>query len=86
MQEIGPEMLDYHLELAQAIVETCYTRDSDSDDLVPNPTLPILPNLENVCEKKMKSLDKFLAKFVEDKDGKIYAEHVGNDSEFYLDK
>lgn len=85
-KEIDPDMLDYHLELAQAIVETCYTTDSDSEDLDPNPTLSILSNLEKVCEKKMKSLDKFLAKFVEDKDGKAYAEHVGNDSEFYLAK
>ena len=83
-KKIDPEMLDYHLELAQGILETCYTRDSDTDSLVPNPTLDILSDLDKVCDKKMKSLDKYLAKFVEDKDGKAYAEHVGNDSDFQL--
>ena len=85
-KKIEPEILDYHLELAQGILETCYTRDSDTESLVPNPTLPILSNLEKVCNKKMKSLDKYLGKFVEDEDGKAYSEHVGNDSEFYLNK
>jgi hypothetical protein len=85
-KKIDPEMLDYHLELAQGILETCYTRDSDTDSLVANPTLPILSNLEKVCNKKMKSFDKYLAKFVEDEDGKAYSEHVGNDSDFHLVK
>jgi hypothetical protein len=85
-KKIDPEILDYHLELAEGILETCYARDSDTDSLVPNPTLPILSNLEKVCNKKMKSLDKYLAKFVEDEDGKAYSDQVGNDSEFLLAK
>jgi hypothetical protein len=85
-KKIDPEILDYHLELAERILETCYTTDSDTESLVPNPTLPILSNLEKVCNTKMKSLDKFLGKFVEDKDGKAYAEQAGNGSEFYLAK
>lgn len=85
-KKIDPEILDYHLELAQGILETCYMRDSDTESLVPNPTLPILSNLEKVCNKKMKSLDKYLGKFVEDEDGTAYSEHVGNGSEFYLNK
>jgi hypothetical protein len=83
-KKIDPEILDFHLELAQGILETCYTRDSDTDSLVPNPTLPILSNLDKVCDKKMKSLDKYLAKFVDDKDGKAYEEHVANDSNFQV--
>lgn len=77
---VDPEMLDYHLELAHGILDTCYTRDSDTDELEPNPTLPILSDLEKVCDKKMKSLDKYLAKFVGDKNGKLYEEHVANES------
>ena len=77
---VDPELLDYHLELAQGILDTCYTRDSDTDELEPNPTLPILSDLEKVCDKKMKSLDKYLAKFVGDKKGKLYEEHVANES------
>ena len=79
-QKINPDLVDYHLNLAKGILETCYTRDSDTDNLIPNPTLPILSNLAKTCEKKMKSLDDFLAKFVGDKDGKIYEEHVANKS------
>ena len=74
--KIDPDILDYHLKLATGIVETCYTRDSNTDNLTPNPTLPILSDLKNTCDKKMKSLDNFLAKFVDDKDGKLYASHL----------
>ncbi len=81
VQKIDPEILNYHLELAQGILETCYARDSDTDNLVPNPALPVLSDLGSTCEKKMRSLDSFLAKFVGDRDGKIYAEHIGNNSE-----
>ena len=73
-QKIDPDLVDYHLNLAKGILETCYTRDSDTDNLIPNPTLPILSDLAKTCKKKMKSLDDFLAKFVGDKHGKIYEE------------
>jgi len=63
--KIVPDILDYHLKLANGIVETCYIRDSDMDNLTPNPTLTILSDLKNTCDKKMKSLDNFLAKFVD---------------------
>ena len=79
-QKIDPDLVDYHLNLAKGILETCYTRDSDTDNLIPNPTLPILSDLAKTCEKKMKSLDDFLAKFVGDKHGKIYEEHIANKS------
>ena len=79
-QKIDPDLVDYHLNLAKGILETCYTRDSDTDNLIPNPTLPILSDLAKTCEKKMKSLDDFLAKFVDDKHGKIYEEHIANKS------
>ena len=79
-QKINPDLVDYHLNLAKGILETCYTRDSDTDNLIPNPTLPILSNLAKICEKKMKSLDDYLAKFVGDKDGKFYEENVANKS------
>ena len=79
-QKIDPDLVDYHLNLAKSILETCYTRDSDTDNLIPNPTLPILSDLAKTCEKKMKSLDSFLAKFVGDKNGKIYEEHIANES------
>jgi hypothetical protein len=74
--KIVPDILDHHLKLANGIVETCYTRDSDTDNLTPNPTLPILSDLENTCDKKMKSLDNFLAKFVDDQNGKLYASYL----------
>lgn len=79
-QKIDPDLVDYHLNLAKGILETCYTRDSDTDNLIPNPTLPIFSDLAKTCEKKMKSLDNFLAKFVGDKDGKIYEKHISNNS------
>lgn len=81
LQKVDPDIVDYHLSLAEGILETCYTRDSDTDNLIPNPTLPILSDLAKTCEKKMKSLDNFLARFVGDKDGKIYEEHIANKSE-----
>jgi hypothetical protein len=70
--KIVPDILDYHLKLANGIVET-YTRDSDTDNLTPNPTLPILSDLKNTCDKKMKPLYNLLAKFVDDENGKLYA-------------
>jgi hypothetical protein len=76
--KIDPDILDYHLKLAKGIVETCYTRDSDTDNLTPNPTLPTLSDLKNTCDKKMKSLDNFLAKFVDDENGKLYASHLSD--------
>jgi hypothetical protein len=64
-KKIDPDILDNHLKLAKGIVETCYSRDSDTDNLTLNPTLPILSDLKNTCDKKMKSLDIFLTKFVD---------------------
>ena len=80
LQKTDPEIVDYHLKLAQGILETCYIRDPDTDNLIPNPTLPLLSDIENTCQKKMRSLDNFLAKFVGDEDGKIYADHIANES------
>ena len=80
-QKISSEIVDYHLELAQGILETCYTRDPNTDSLIPNPTLPMLSDLASFCEEKMQSLDDFLAEFVDDEDGKMYAEHVETKSE-----
>ena len=80
-QKINPEIVDYHLELAQGILETCYTRDPNTDSLIANPTLPMLSDLASFCEEKMQSLDDFLAEFVDDEDGKMYAEHVETKSE-----
>ena len=80
-QKINPEIVDYHLELAQGILETCYTRDPNTDSLISNPTLPMLSDLASFCEEKMQSLDDFLAEFVDDEDGKMYAEHVETKSE-----
>ena len=80
-QKINPEIVDYHLELAQGILETCYTRDPNTDSLIPNPTLPMLSDLASFCEEKMQSLDDFLTEFVDDEDGKMYAEHVETKSE-----
>jgi hypothetical protein len=77
---LNPDLLDYHLKLARGMLETCYTRDSQTDNLVPNPALPILSNLGKTCDKKMTSLNDFLAKFVGDKDGKTYAGHLSNES------
>lgn len=79
-QKIDPDKVDYHLKLAQGILETCYTRDDITDKLIPNPTLPILSNMAKTCDKKMSTLDTFLAQFVDDQDGKAYAEHVSNKS------
>jgi hypothetical protein len=80
-QKINPEVVDYHLELAQGILETCYTRDPYTGSLIPNPTLPMLSDLASFCEEKMQSLDDFLAEFVDDEDGKMYAEYIASKSE-----
>src|SRR6058998_1590765 len=71
VQDIDPEVLDYHLKLAKGVLETCYARDSDTGNLVPNPALALLSKLASTCDKKMKSLDNFLAKFVGDEDGDL---------------
>jgi hypothetical protein len=75
-QKINPQVVDYHLELAQGILDTCYSRDSDTHRWIPNPTLPMLSDLADFCEDKMQSLDDFLAELVDDEDGKMYAEYV----------
>jgi len=80
-QKINPEVVDYHLELAQGILETCYTRNPNTDSLIPNPTLPMLSDLADFCEEKMQSLADFLAEFVDDEDGKMYAEYIASKSE-----
>lgn len=72
-----PDKVDYHLELTHEIFDTCYSRDADSDKLIPNPALPIFSKVTNTCEKKMKSLDSFLADFVNDENGKRYDKHIG---------
>ena len=80
-QKINPEVVDYHLELAQGILDTCYSRDSDTHNWIPNPTLPMLSDLADFCEEKMQSLADFLAEFVDDEDGKMYAEYIESRSE-----
>jgi len=80
-QKINPQVIDYHLELAQEILDTCYSRDSDTNSWIPNPTLPMLSDLADFCEEKMQSLADFLAEFVDDEDGKMYAEYIENRSE-----
>jgi hypothetical protein len=80
-QKINPQVVDYHLELAQAILDTCYSRDSDTNSWIPNPTLPMLSDLADFCEEKMQSLADFLAEFVDDEDGKMYAEYIESKSE-----
>ena len=43
-----------------------------------NDPIQILSDLKNTCDKKMKSLDNFLAKFVDDENGKLYASHLSD--------
>ena len=74
-QEVSPEVVHYHLELAEGILETCYTKDPITRGLIPNPTLHILSDLASSCEEKMQSLDDFLAEFVDDEDGEAYADY-----------
>ena len=80
-QKINPQVVDYHLELAQGILDTCYSRDSDTNSWIPNPTLPMLSDLADFCEEKMQSLADFLAEYVDDEDGKMYAEYIESKSE-----
>ena len=80
-QKINPQVVDYHLELAQGILDTCYSRDSDTKSWIPNPTLPMLSDLADFCEEKMEALDDFLAEFLDDEDGKMYAEYIESKSE-----
>jgi hypothetical protein len=80
-QKINPQVVDYHLELAQGILDTCYSRDSDTNSWIPNPTLPMVSDLADFCEEKMQSLDDFLAELVDDEDGKMYAEYIESKSE-----
>jgi hypothetical protein len=75
-QKINPEVVDYHLELAQGILETCYTEDPHTGRLFSNPTLPMLSDLADFCEEKMQSLDDFLEELLDDEDGKMYAEYI----------
>lgn len=55
-QEVNPGVVLYHLELAEGILETCYTKDPTTRSLIPNPALPIVSDLANPCEEKMQSL------------------------------
>ena len=80
VQDIDPEVLDYHLKLAKGVLDTCYARDPDTGILIPNPALDLLSKLASTCDKKMQSLDNFLAKFVGDKDGDLYLKHLSNNS------
>ena len=80
-QKINPQVVDYHLELAQGILETCYTKDPHTHSWIPNPTLPMLSDLADFCEEKMQSLANFLAEYVDDEDGKMYAEYIESKSE-----
>ena len=80
IQDIDPEVLDYHLRLAKGVLDTCYARDPDTGSLIPNPALDLLSKLASTCDKKMQSLDNFLAKFVGDKDGDLYLKHLSNSS------
>src|SRR5437867_3930514 len=80
VQDIDPEVLDYHLKLAKGVLDTCYARDSDTGYLIPNPALALLSKLASACDKKMKSLDNYLAKFVGDEDGNLYAKNLSNNS------
>src|SRR6266496_4092496 len=80
VQDIDPEVLNYHLKLAKGVLYTCYTRDSDTGNLIPNPALALLSKLASTCDKKMESLDNFLAKFVGDDNGDLYLKHLSNNS------
>jgi hypothetical protein len=80
-QEVNPEAVHYHLELAGGILETCYTKDPITHSFIPNPALPIVSDLASSCEEKMQSLDDFLAEFVGDEDGDVYAEYIESKSE-----
>jgi hypothetical protein len=75
-QKINPQVVDYHLGLAQGILETCYTEDPHTGRLISNPTLPMLSDLADFCEEKMQSLDDFLEELLDDEDGKMYAEYT----------
>lgn len=68
-QEVSPEVVHYHLELAEGILETCPMTQS----FIPNPAIPIVSDLASAREEKMQSLDDFLAEFV---DGEAYAEYI----------
>lgn len=48
-QEIEPEVVGYHLELAHGILETCYA-DSATGSLIQNPTLLLVPDLASKRE------------------------------------
>jgi hypothetical protein len=80
-QEVNPEVVHYHLELAGGILETCYSKDPTTHSFIPNPALPIVSDLASSCEEKMQSLDDFLAEFVGDEDGDVYAEYKESKSE-----
>jgi hypothetical protein len=80
-QEVNPGVVHYHLELAEGIIETCYTRDPMTQSYIPNPALPIVSDLASSCEEKMQSLDEFLAEFVDDEDGRLYEEYLESQSE-----
>jgi hypothetical protein len=79
--EPDPEVVQYHLKFAEGMLKTCYTKDPISRSLIPNPALSVLSDLATSCEEKMQSLDDFLAEFVDDEDGELYAEHIANRSE-----
>ena len=81
LQEVNPEVVHYHLELAEGIVDTCYTQDPITQSFIPNPALPIVSDLASSCEEKMESLGEFLAEFVDDEDGRLYAEYIESQSE-----
>jgi hypothetical protein len=40
-----------------------------------------LSDLATSCEEKIQSQGEFLAEFVDDEDGELYAEHIANRSE-----
>ena len=63
------------------MLKTCYTKDPISHSLSPNPALSVLSDLATSCEEKIQSLGEFLAEFVDDEDGELYAEHIASRSE-----
>ena len=75
--EINPEDVDYHLELAEGILETYYTKDSDKGNLIQSYSSYAIQFSK--CLRRENAIRCWLSCiFLDNEDEKMYAEFIAS--------